>query len=160
MKSLKRMGLVIGIVGFVLVLFTIGAHYYYYVEAQNAELATLKFELRCNESMLRKLSKRLAEAEARIKEWSAVASWYGPGFHGRRAANGSIYDQNAYTVAHRTLPFGTMLVLEANGNRVPVVVTDRGPYIKGRDLDLSYATAKFLGIVKDGVVPIKVYEFN
>lgn len=117
-------------------------------------------ELVNSQTLIADLSIRLKEAESRIKKWTAVASWYGPGFHGRTAADGSIYDQNAYTVAHKSLPFGTVLVLEANGNRIPAVVTDRGPYIKGRDLDLSYAVAQFLGIVKDGVVPIKVYQVS
>jgi rare lipoprotein A len=102
----------------------------------------------------------LAEAKDAIKEYSAVASWYGPGFHGKRAADGSIYDQGAYTIAHKTLPFGTIVVLEYKGKRVPAIVTDRGPYIDGRDFDLSLGLAKRLGLMTKGVDQIKVFQVD
>ena len=104
----------------------------------------------------------LADLESRfdgfVKEYNAVASWYGPGFHGKRAADGSVYDQMAYTAAHRTLPFGTIVIFEANGHRVPAIITDRGPFIKGRDFDLSKGLADRLGLVKAGVAAVAVYE--
>lgn len=107
---------------------------------------------------------RVAELEKKvdgfIKEYEAVASWYGPGFHGRRAADGSIYNQYAYTIAHRTLPFGTIVIVEYKGKRVPAVVTDRGPFIKGRDFDLSLGMAEKLGMVAVGVAAVKIIEVN
>ncbi|HEX9683395.1 MAG TPA: septal ring lytic transglycosylase RlpA family protein [Acidimicrobiales bacterium] len=77
-----------------------------------------------------------------------LASWYGPGFHGRATASGAIYDQELPTVAHRTLPLGTFLWIsrEAVEGGVLVVVNDRGPYIDGRVLDLSHGVASWLGI--------------
>ena len=72
--------------------------------------------------------------------WSetGIASWYGIPYHGRRAANGEIYDMNQLTAAHRTLPFGTMVRVtsETNGKSVTVRITDRGPFIDGRIIDL------------------------
>ena len=87
-----------------------------------------------------------------------VASWYGPRHHGRRMANGRPFDMYADTVAHRSLPFGTRLKLTnpRTGTSVEVTVTDRGPYIKGRSLDVSYEVARKLGMVQEGVVPLRM----
>ena len=84
------------------------------------------------------------------------ASFYGPGFHGRFAANGSRFDQMAPTAAHRTLPFGTRIrvINPANGRREVVTITDRGPFVRGRIIDLSLGTARRLGIEKQGVAPV------
>jgi rare lipoprotein A len=81
-----------------------------------------------------------------------TASWYGPGFHGRKAASGETYNQNAMTAAHKTLPFGTKLKVtnEKTGKSVTVKINDRGPYHGGRVIDLSKAAASQLGIVKAG----------
>jgi len=81
------------------------------------------------------------------------ASWYGPGFNGKRAASGEIFDENALTAAHRTLPFGTRLLVTnpANGKSVVVRVNDRGPFHRNRVLDLSKAAAQQIGIVRAGV---------
>ena len=81
-----------------------------------------------------------------------TASWYGPGFHGRKSASGETYNQNAMTAAHKTLPFGTKLkvVNEKTGKSVTVKINDRGPYHGGRVIDLSKAAASQLGIVKAG----------
>src|SRR5262245_21950055 len=69
-----------------------------------------------------------------------IASWYGPGFHGRRTSSGEPYDQYDFTAAHRTLPLGTWAVVtnKTNGRSVRVYVNDRGPYVDGRVIDLSY----------------------
>ncbi len=75
----------------------------------------------------------------------AFCSWYGNEFHGRMTACGQIYNQNDFTCASRTLPFGTRLALTRGDKRIVVVVTDRGPFIAGRDLDLSRAAAQALG---------------
>lgn len=73
------------------------------------------------------------------------ASWYGPGFHGRATANGERFNQNAYTAAHKTLPFGTVVSVSYKGRTIHVRINDRGPFIKGRSLDLSKAAAQAIG---------------
>ena len=89
-----------------------------------------------------------------------IASWYGPRFHGKLTANGEIYNQMALTAAHKTLPFGTILKVTnlRNGKSVIIRINDRGPYIDGRDLDLSKGTAQALGMVNRGVIRVKVQE--
>jgi rare lipoprotein A (peptidoglycan hydrolase) len=76
------------------------------------------------------------------------ASWYGEPFHGRRTASGERYDMHSYTAAHRSLPFGTILRVQnnKNGRIILVEVTDRGPFIKKRVVDLSYRAARHLGV--------------
>jgi rare lipoprotein A len=90
------------------------------------------------------------------EEQTIVASWYGEPYHNRPMANGVIYNMHANTVAHRDLPFGTKMELEnpETGQIVEAVVTDRGPFIEGRDLDISYGLAQKLSLVKDGVAPL------
>jgi len=85
-----------------------------------------------------------------------IASWYGPGFHGNRTANGEIYDMFALTAAHKTLPFGTIVkVVDLDtGKSVVVRINDRGPFIKGRIIDLSYAAAQKLEMVKKGLAKV------
>ena len=85
-------------------------------------------------------------------------SWYGPGFHGRRTANGEIFDTNEMTMAHRWLAFDTTVRVTNldNGRSVVVRVNDRGPYVGGRIADLSHAAASRLGFVEDGVVRAKI----
>ena len=77
------------------------------------------------------------------------ASWYGPGFHGRRTASGERYDMNAMTAAHRTLPFGTWVRVHSlvNGREVDVRITDRGPFISSRVIDVSRGAAEALGML-------------
>ena len=86
------------------------------------------------------------------------ASWYGPGFHGRRTANGERYDQDALTAAHRTLPFGTRVRVTNidNGRTVDVRINDRGPFVGGRIIDLSRAGARVIGLIGPGVGPVRV----
>ncbi len=86
-------------------------------------------------------------------EEPVVASWYGKAFHGRPMANGAIYDMHAATIAHKEMPLGTKVELKntATGEMVRAVVTDRGPYIEGRDVDLSYGLAQKLSLVKQGI---------
>ena len=85
------------------------------------------------------------------------ASYYGGVFHGRKTASGKVYDMYKYTCAHKTLPFGTMLKItnKANGKTVTVEVTDRGPYVKGRIIDLSVAAAMDLDMMKAGVANVE-----
>jgi rare lipoprotein A len=90
------------------------------------------------------------------------ASWYGPKFHGRITANGEVYDQMAFTAAHKSLKFGTLLKLtnKRNGKSVIVRINDRGPYIPGRQLDVSKAVAMELGMIEKGVVRLSVEEIK
>jgi rare lipoprotein A len=89
---------------------------------------------------------------------TGVASWYGPGFHGKLTASGSVYDQHDLTAAHQTLPLGTrvMVVNVKNGRSTEVTINDRGPFAKGRIIDLSYAAAQSLGMVGSGTVPVRI----
>ena len=89
---------------------------------------------------------------------TAVCSWYGNEFHGRTTACGQIYNQNDLTCASRTLPFGTRLALTRGERRIIVVVTDRGPFIAGRDLDLSRAAARALGFSGVATVHVEFVE--
>jgi peptidoglycan lytic transglycosylase len=86
------------------------------------------------------------------------ASWYGEPFHGRRASNGEIYDMYKLTAAHRTLPFETMVRVTNlnNGKSTIVRITDRGPFIENRNIDLSLAAAREIDSVGPGVVPVRV----
>jgi len=90
--------------------------------------------------------------------FSGKASYYADAFHGRKSASGKIFDMYKYTCAHKTLPFGTKLKVtnQKNGKSVMVEVTDRGPYIKGRILDLSKAAAMDLDMIKAGVVQVDI----
>ena len=87
-----------------------------------------------------------------------VASWYGPGFHGRRTASGEVFDMYAYTAAHRTLPFGSVVRVTRldTGARVTVRINDRGPFKKNRILDLSYAAARELDLVRTGTARVRI----
>jgi rare lipoprotein A len=87
-----------------------------------------------------------------------VASWYGPGFHGKLTADGTRYNQHAMTAAHRTLPLGTRVRVTdvATGRSVVVLVNDRGPYKVGRSIDLSYAAAQQLGMVERGTTRVEI----
>ena len=86
------------------------------------------------------------------------ASFYGDEFHGRMTSDGSIYHRDSLTCAHRTLPFGTLLKVRnmKNGREVIVKVNDRGPFIKGRIVDLSYAAAEEIGMINSGVARVEV----
>jgi len=86
------------------------------------------------------------------------ASWYGAPFHGRRASNGEIYDMNKMTAAHRTMAFGTMVRVTnlANGKTVVVRITDRGPFVDNRILDLSRAAAQQIESIGPGVVRVRL----
>lgn len=92
-------------------------------------------------------------AVERLKEIQrGVASWYGQRFHGRKTASGEVYDMEALTAAHPTLPFGTVVRVESlvNGKTVDVRINDRGPYIRQRIIDLSRGAARALGLIDAG----------
>lgn len=88
----------------------------------------------------------------------AHASWYGPGFQGRKTANGEIFNMNAMTAAHKTLKLGTRILVEniENGMQVVLRVNDRGPYVDGRVLDVSKKAADILGFREEGLAKIKM----
>ena len=87
-----------------------------------------------------------------------IASWYGPGFNGRRTSSGEVYDQYDLTAAHPTLPHGTRVAVTnlRNQRSIEVRINDRGPYVDGRIIDLSYAAARTLGMVEPGTVPVRL----
>ena len=89
---------------------------------------------------------------------TGIASWYGPDFHGKRTANGEIYNMHGMTAAHKTLPLGTHVLVTNLENRrsVEVRINDRGPFIKGRIIDLSYAAAQSVDMVGSGTAMVKV----
>ncbi|MEL7145162.1 MAG: septal ring lytic transglycosylase RlpA family protein [Bacteroidota bacterium] len=90
---------------------------------------------------------------------SGVASWYGPGFHGKKTANGETFNTRALTAAHRTLPFGTRLLVRnvKNGQEVIVRINDRGPYAKNRIIDLSKAAAEKLSMIQAGTASVQLF---
>jgi rare lipoprotein A len=98
-----------------------------------------------------------AEFDVGIKD-RGVASWYGEQFHGRQAANGELFDMDALTAAHRTMPLGSIVrvVNLANGKHLHVRITDRGPYVNGRILDLSRAAAIRLGMEHGGLAHVQI----
>jgi len=91
-----------------------------------------------------------------------IASWYGPGFHGRRTANGETYDQEELTAAHRSLPFNTLVRVEnvRNGKSVVVRINDRGPYIGNRIIDLSQKAARRIEMIGSGVADVRLTIIN
>jgi len=86
------------------------------------------------------------------------ASYYGNEFNGRKTASGSVYNKNNLTAAHKTLPFGTVVTVKntSNGKTVKVTITDRGPFVKGRIIDLSEKAAADIDMVSQGVVQVQL----
>ena len=95
-------------------------------------------------------------AQAPTQGYEGRASWYGPGFAGRRTANGEIFDPSQLTAAHKTLPFGTRVrVTNLNNGRSTLVrINDRGPFKPGRIIDLSRAAAEQIGMIGSGTAPV------
>lgn len=87
-----------------------------------------------------------------------IASWYGPGFHGNHTANGERYDMHKFTAAHRTLPMGSLVEVRSltSGQRIKVRINDRGPFVRGRIIDLSYKAAKALGMAVQGTDRVEI----
>ncbi|HXH85046.1 MAG TPA: septal ring lytic transglycosylase RlpA family protein [Candidatus Tectomicrobia bacterium] len=100
---------------------------------------------------------RVAPAPIGTEE-RGLASWYGEPYHGRQAASGEVFDMHLMTAAHRTLPFGTWLRVENldSGRAAEVRVNDRGPFVDGRVLDVSYAAGVALGLIGPGVAPVRL----
>jgi rare lipoprotein A len=89
---------------------------------------------------------------------TGIASWYGDDFHGRPTSNGETYDMHSMTAAHKTLPMNTVLLVQnlENNKEIIVRVNDRGPFVKGRIIDLSYSAAKRLNIVGKGIARVRI----
>ncbi len=87
-----------------------------------------------------------------------IASWYGKDFHGKRTADGEIYNMYAYTAAHKTLPFNTYVRVEnlKNGKETVVRINDRGPFVNGRIIDLTYSAARDLDMIGSGTAPVRI----
>jgi rare lipoprotein A len=109
-----------------------------------------------NSKSVRRQSAPLANPGEYVEEGNA--SWYGVPFNGRRTSNGEIYDMNTMTAAHRTLPFNSIMRVTnlATGQQVDVRINDRGPFVAGRIIDLSFAAAKAVGIWGPGVGPVRL----
>lgn len=107
-----------------------------------------------------KLDNDLVKKEIHIAQRARLgkASWYGPKFHGRRTANGEIFNSSALTAAHRNLPFGTKVKVTnvRNGRSVIVRINDRGPFIKGRIIDVSAGAARKLNMIGSGVATVQL----
>jgi len=87
-----------------------------------------------------------------------MASWYGPDFHGKTTSNREVYNMYDLTAAHRTLPFDTFVIVTnlKNGKSVTVRINDRGPFIEGRIIDLSFAAASIIDAVEPGIIPVRL----
>jgi rare lipoprotein A len=119
--------------------------------------ATAQVQPSATNKQVRKTSVASARPQT-IKVLRGKASWYGPGFHGKKTASGEVFDQQKLTAAHKTIPLGSKAIVTNlnNGNSVEVEINDRGPYIPGRIIDLSEAAASVLGFVASGTAPVRV----
>jgi rare lipoprotein A (peptidoglycan hydrolase) len=154
--------------GVVVTLLLFGAQGYAAEETQQkAEAIAEKVERKSEQTEKAEGKDNLVEDSVKVKETKqgdavveqvGEASYYGKGFHGKETASGEIFDQNDLTAAHPTLPLGTEAKVTnlKTGKSVEVEINDRGPYTKGRDIDLSKEAAKEIGLTKDGAAPVKV----
>jgi rare lipoprotein A len=107
------------------------------------------------------MAKIPAPSQATMVE-TGLASWYGPGFHGKLTARGEVFNQERFTAAHRTLPWGSRVKVTnlANGKSVEVRINDRGPFGNGRIIDVSRAAARVLGMVGLGIATVRVESLS
>lgn len=124
--------------------------------ANNARKALGATELIKDYDLIKMISERYDEIVGYYE--TGVASWYGDYFHGRTAADGSIYNMYQFTAAHKTLPFGSVVKVTnlKNGNSCIVKITDRGPFIDGRIIDLSMVAAEEIGMLHTGISKVKI----
>ena len=101
-------------------------------------------------------------ADAKEFRQLGIASWYGKKFHGKKTSNHEIYNMYSMTAAHKTLPFNTIVkVVNLNNKKeIKVKINDRGPFVRGRIIDLSYSGAKKLGIIKTGTAPVEIFALG
>jgi rare lipoprotein A len=132
-------------------------------QTQSAEAATLDDSSgKTNKEAARVKPKLRRQGNSRQSAHQKVirgqASWYGPGFHGKKTASGEIFDQGKLTAAHKTLPLGTKAKVTnlQNGNTVEVQINDRGPFIGQRVIDVSHAAANALGFVDSGLTLVRI----
>lgn len=105
----------------------------------------------------------VAACALKSKEYQeGTASWYGPGFHGLKTASGLVFNQNDMTAAHPTIPLGTSVAVThmETGRVIEVEITDRGPFVQGRIIDLSLAAARALGIDREGIARVKLTRID
>ena len=121
-------------------------------------LLTGLYFVTCGPSTRYQRSEVLKSSFTAQSEFVLIASYYGPKFHGKKTANGEIFDMYARTAAHKTLPFGTILEVTNRISKKSVIVriNDRGPFVRGRGLDLSYQAAKDIGLIRDGTGEVLV----
>ena len=149
MKSISKMIMVLAVIG--LGGFTIVTN-----EKGNSNIPVLTVEF----APVTENNKENTSSIRYVDRGTMKASWYGPRFNGRTTANGEIYDQTALTAAHKSLRFGTILKVTNPRNKKSIIVriNDRGPYIPGRQLDLSKTAAEELNVIKNGVKWLRVEE--
>lgn len=117
-----------------------------------------KVSIACMMALFAFFTTLAVSSDAHASTQKIYATWYGPGFHGRKTASGQRFNQYAMTAAHRTLPFGTKVRVKHKGRSVIVVINDRGPFIKGRSLDLSKGAARKLKCGGVCLVEMKVLK--
>ncbi|MGH7854091.1 MAG: septal ring lytic transglycosylase RlpA family protein [Candidatus Binatia bacterium] len=105
---------------------------------------------------------RVPEPTVERLSQTGMASWYGPGFHGKATASGEIYNQNDFTAAHQTLPLGTRVRVTnlENGSATEVLINDRGPFAKNRIIDLSHSAAQQISMIGPGTALVRVDVLN
>ena len=131
------------------------------VKPQLAEAATLDdsaVPVKNNRTQAKGAHQANSRETSKKKVIRGQASWYGPGFHGKKTASGEIFDQGRLTAAHKTLPLGTKAKVTnlENGNSVEVEINDRGPYVGDRVIDLSHAAANALGFIEAGLTLVRI----
>ncbi|MCY9871386.1 septal ring lytic transglycosylase RlpA family protein [Vibrio barjaei] len=124
----------------------------------NFIFAALMFSFLAGCSSTASIDSSKTRSYAKSHELVGQASWYGNKYHGRRTASGERYNMRAYTAAHKTLPFGTIVRVTntANGKTVDVKINDRGPFVKGRVIDLSRKSFEQIGDISKGIAPVKI----
>lgn len=120
----------------------------------------MKSKLTCLLLLVTLVSAALVHSANELTFTEGVASWYGEKYRGRMTASGSIFNPDELTAAHRTLPFGTVVYCRYGTNTVRVVITDRGPFVKGRIIDLSRAAFSRLAHTDAGLIKIKLTIIN